>query len=225
MSQPYPYDQPGAPVPVTFAPPPISRADRHPLGLPPGSVRALLILMVMGTIWVLLLMPRVVHVPLYLWYLLFLTTGAYFAGRSSTRDNGPAPLYLPRGSIRILIVVGFFGIIGYAIFRDPSGFVNTPMLTEADKKETLVLPTVMIGAFLLGSIVNAACWKLLKRPEGMPSWYQDVQAWVSVLAVLGLGAQVILELVIFPSLANPPSLPHLEILLSAVIAFYFGVRT
>jgi hypothetical protein len=180
--------------------------------------------MIMGTIWVLLLMPRVVHVPLYLWYLLFLCTGTYFAGRSQTRDKGPAPLYLPRGSIRILIIVGFFGIIGYTIFKDPSGFVNTPMLAETDKKETLLLPTVMIGAFLLGVIVNAACWKLLNRPEGMPAWYQDVQAWVSVLAVLGLGAQVILELVIFPSMANPPSLPHLEIVLSSVIAFYFGAR-
>lgn len=223
MSQPYPYDQPA--VPVAISPPPMPPANRHPLGLPPGSVRALLILMVMGTIWVLLLMPRAVHVPLYLWYLLFLCTGAYFAGRSSSRDQGPAPLYLPRGSIRILIVIGFFGILGYAIFKDPSGFANTPMLTEADKKETLVLPTVMIGAFLIGVIVNAACWKLLKRPEGMPAWYQDVQAWVSVLAVLGLGAQVILELVIFPSLTSPPSLPQLQIVLSSVIAFYFGVRT
>ena len=100
-----------------------------------------------------------------------------------------------------------------------------PMLTEADKKETLVLPTVMIGAFLLGVIVNAASWKLLKGAEGMPPWYQDVQAWVSVLAVLGLGAQVILELVIFPSMAEPPKLPQLQIILSSVIAFYFGARS
>jgi len=225
MTQPYPYDQPAVPVPVAISAPPMPRGNRHPLGLPPGSVRALLILMVMGTIWVLLLMPRVVHVPLYLWYLLFLCTGTYFAGRSQTRDKGPAPLYLPRGTIRILIVVGFFGIIGYAIFKDPSGFANTPMLTDADKKETLVLPTVMIGAFLLGVIVNAASWKLLGGDEGMPPWYQDVQAWVSVLAVLGLGAQVILELVIFPSLENKPNLPQLQIVLSSVIAFYFGVRT
>lgn len=224
MSQPYSYEA-AAPVAIPAGPtlPPVR--DRHPLGLPRGSVRAMLILMIMGTIWVLLLMPGNVAVPLYLWYLLFLTTGAYFAGRAQTRDKGPAPLYLPRGSVRMLIIVGFFGIVGYAIFKDPSGFANKPMLSPLDKNETLLLPTVMIGAFLLGVVVNAACEKILHRPDGMPAWYQDVQAWVSVLAVLGLGAQVILELVIFPSLANPPSLPNLQMLLSSVIAFYFGART
>ncbi|OAI46363.1 hypothetical protein AYO44_02020 [Planctomycetaceae bacterium SCGC AG-212-F19] len=224
MTQPYPYD-PAAPVAISAGPTPPPPRDRHPLGLPPGSVRALLILMVMGTIWVLLLMPANVAVPLYLWYLLFLTTGAYFAGRAQTRDTGPPPLYLPRGSIRSLIIVGFFGIIGYAIFKDPSGFVNKPMLSPADKNETLLLPTVMVGAFLLGVIVNAACRKVLHRPDGMPAWYQDVQAWVSVLAVLGLGAQVILELIVFPSMASPPTLPHMQIVLSSIIAFYFGART
>jgi hypothetical protein len=42
--------------------------------------------------------------------------------------------------------------------------------------------------------------------------------------VLGLGTQVILELVIFPSMTSPPTLPQLQIILGAVVAFYFGAR-
>ena len=216
---PYPYE--ATPVGPT-GPVPVRR--RNPLGLPAGSVRALLILMVMGTIIILLLMPRNVAVPLYLWYLLFLTVGVYFGARGKARSHDTPPLYLPKGTIRILIIAGFFGIMGYAVFRDPSAFYSKPMLSDADKKESLLMPTVMVAAFLFGVIVNAIAGKVLKGAEGMPAWYQDVQAWVSVLAVLGLGGQILLEVIVFPTMAEPPSLPQVQGVLSAVVAFYFGQR-
>jgi hypothetical protein len=230
-SDPFPFENapppPAAAVAPATAAPPVHY--RHPLGLPVGSVRSVLILMVMGTIWTLLAMHKEppISVPTYLYYLLFLTTGAYFAARG--RSGGPAPqepppLYLPRGTIRGLIIIGFLGVLGYAIYNDPTGFFKRPLLSDDDKKETLVLPMVMIGAFMLGVVVAWISVKTLAGPAGMPFWYQDVQAWVSLLAVLGLGVQVILELVVFPSMVSPPSLPHLEILLSAIIAFYFGAR-
>jgi hypothetical protein len=114
--------------------------------------------------------------------------------------------------------------MGFAIFRDPSGFIERPLLSDKDKKDTLLLPVVMMGAFLLAVVVAGISRRFLAGPYGMPPWYQDVQAWVSVLAVLGLGAQVILELVVFPTMASPPSLPHVELILSAIVAFYFGAR-
>ena len=225
--EPFPYDHSAAAavpaVPMPLPPPRV----RHPLGLPAGSVRALMIIMVMGTIWTLLLMPKI-EVPLYLYYLLFLTTGAYFASRGQAKGSPETPpLYLPRGSIRFLLVVGFFGVMGYAITKDPSGlsgFIDRPLLSVKDQKETLQLPLVMMGAFLLAVVVSAIARKLLAGPQGMPPWYQDVQGWVSVRAVLGLGAQVILELVVFPTMDKSPSLPHLEFILSAIVAFYFGAR-
>lgn len=233
-SDPYPFDEHHAaaagapPAPVPGLP---SRV-RHPLGLPAGSVRALLILMIMGTIWTLMAMPkeRNITVPIYLYYLLFLTTGAYFAGRShafATGTHEQPPLYLPRGSIRSLIVIGFLAVLGFAIYQDPSGFFERPLFSPEDVKHaTLLLPVVMIGAFLLGIIANVVGAKVLAGPYGLPPWYQDVQAWVSVLAVLGLGAQVILELVVFANmpLEDRPHLPQLQLVLSAIIAFYFGAR-
>jgi hypothetical protein len=223
-SQPFPFDQPH-PVPdagVVERPPP---RPREPLGLPAGSVRAVLILLVMSTISTLLLMEGAT-VPLYLYYLLFLTTGAYFASRSKSPHvaGEPAPLYLPRGSIRGLIVLAFAVVLGVAIYRDPSGFFHRPLLDQIDQKETVVLPVVMLGVFFLGIIVSWISHKLLAGPEGMPAWYQDVQAWVAMLAVLGLGTMVILEVVVFPSMQEPPKLHVLEMILSAVVAFYFGAR-
>ena len=40
----------------------------------------------------------------------------------------------------------------------------------------------------------------IPQPAGLPPWLQDVQAWVALVAVLGLGAEVLIRLVINPSL-------------------------
>jgi hypothetical protein len=191
-----------------------------------------MILMVMGMVLVLLWMRR--PVPIYLYYLLFLTTGVYFAARSQApRGTGqPSPLYLPRGTIRWLLVVGLIGVVGFAIARNPAGYFTEPLLKDREVREAperlteamLILPLVILGAFLLGVFINVISKKLLAGPEGLPPWYQDIQASLSVLAVLGLGAQVILELVVFPSMESPPTLPQLQLILSAAVAFYFGAR-
>ena len=225
--------QPAAPavgIPAGVAPP-IRR--RHPLGLPAGSVRALLILMVVGTIWALLLMPadaagKPVYVPLYLYYLLFLTSGVYFGARGHAPhpsvSQEPPPLFLPRGSIRLLIIASFIGVTVTAFTRNHD-FFNS-LLIDPNEKPTMLIPIVLLGAFFLGVMVNGVCHLLLAGPEGMPPWYQDVLAWVSVLAVLGLGVAVILELVVSPSMENPIKLPHEgQIILTGIIAFYFGART
>lgn len=224
MSQP----QPDVPIAAAFVPPALR--PRQPLGLPAGSVRALLILMILGTVLTLLLMPkeRNVSVPIYLYYLLFLTIGSYFATRGKSvgalPSAEPPPLYLPRGSIRLLIMVGFFGVLGFAFVKDPSGFLERPLLNKEDRDATLVLPMVMMAAYLIGILVSSLAQKFLAGPQGLPAWYQDVNAWVSVLAVFGLGAETILQLVIFPTLASPPTLPPMQLILSSIIAFYFGLR-
>src|SRR5262245_59259456 len=94
-------------------------SPRHPLGLPAGSVRALLAFMVLGLMWAVLLAPAVepVGVPLYLYYLLFLILGHYFAAHGHS-IAGPttgtkSPLYLPRGSVRGLILFGFAGMVAW----------------------------------------------------------------------------------------------------------------
>ncbi|MBL8796451.1 MAG: hypothetical protein JNM56_21305 [Planctomycetia bacterium] len=221
-------ERPDVPVAAVFVPPALR--PRQPLGLPAGSVRALLILMVLGTIITLLLMPkeRNVTVPIHLYYLLFLMTGAYFSTRSrpagSTPSSEASPLYLPRGTVRIVIIAGFFGVMGFAFVRDPWGFLDRPLLSDRDRQATLVLPLVMMGTYLLGIITSSAAQKFLAGPLGVPAWYQDVTAWVSVLAVFGLGADTILQLVVFPTLASPPQLPPMQLALSSIIAFYFGLR-
>src|SRR5262249_19241883 len=117
--------QPGSPA----VPAPPAR-PRHPLGLPAGSIRALLTFLILGTIAILLLMPKEkgIQVPPYLYYLTLLVIGSYFGARSHTPRPADSlewsPLFLPRGSIRLLIILGFFGVLGWGYYQDRSFFDN-----------------------------------------------------------------------------------------------------
>lgn len=87
-----------------------------PLGLPLGSVRALLALILTATLWYLILRERLV--PVYLADTAFLAVTFYFGARTSDeekRSEAPRrqPLFLPKGFVRGLIVAGTFGVYGY----------------------------------------------------------------------------------------------------------------
>src|SRR6202451_3592653 len=80
----------------------------HALGLPAGSTRALLAILVFGTAFGLLVLQPTRDVPEYLRDLLFIILGHYFASRKRagpSEDAGPPPLYLPRGTIRLLLIM------------------------------------------------------------------------------------------------------------------------
>lgn len=210
---------------------------RHPMGLPHGSVRALLTLMILGIIWTLLAIPRErnVYVPIYLYYLAFLILGNYFAARSATtKEPGrePPPLYLPRGTVRFLVVAGFAAVIAWGIYNDPEFLFHLklePPEQPPDQRPPSLpyLPLLIIGTFILGVLVSRISHRLLEGPQGMPAWYADVQAWVALLGMLGLAAEVIVQLVIYPSIdeSRRHPLPHWQGFLAAIVSFYFGARS
>ena len=218
-----PSSPPPAPAQTAVFPP----VQRQPLGLPEGSVRALLALMVFGTIWVLLVLheDKPAPIPLHLYYLMFLILGSYFAARR--HHQAPAgvrhahPLHLPRGTLRFLVIVGFIAAAGWGLHKDPQ-FLDrlTPPVAEQP-----YLPIVVVGAFFLGILVARFGERVLAGPAGVPPWFQDLLAWVSLLAMLGLGAEVVIRLVINPTLSQPLTLPPWETILAGLVAFYFGARS
>src|SRR4051794_22872147 len=79
----------------------------HALGMPAGSVRALLAVMIFATVWGLLAFDPSREVPDYLRDLLFVIMGHYFATRKKAGQDadgkaevGPPPLFLPNGTVR-----------------------------------------------------------------------------------------------------------------------------
>jgi hypothetical protein len=202
---------------------------RYPMGLPRGSVRALLAIMILGLMCILLLLPasKDVRIPIYLYYLMFLILGHYFAARSHTPPGRePPPLHLPRGTIRLLILGAFVAVLGYSLYRNPS-FVRRLNPSVEDLVEQPYLPLVMLAAFLGGILLTTIAKFVIGGRQGLPPWYQDIQAWLALLAVLGLGVEVIIHVVIYPNLAEPyqVNLPYWQSILTGIIAFYFGARS
>ncbi len=197
---------------------------RHALGLPAGSVRALLGFMVMGLIWTLLLLGR--PVPLYLQYLMFMILGHYFAVRrpaAAVDVSEPAPLYLPRGAIRAFIFFGFLGVIAglYYQHRDRTEELLHELSNSEGQKR--FLPLLLVMAFFAGLLVSKV-GRWFEHRKAARHWLQDLEAWLALVAVILLTLATLIHLVIDPQGQRIP-MPHLENIMASVVGFYFGARS
>lgn len=198
---------------------------RHALGLPPGSIRATHLLLVVALVCVSILMPtRSAHpepIPAYLVYLLLLTLGHYFAHRSHVKTVGEAhPLYLPKGVIRFLVMAALAGAIGWKLYSNPADLKAQFELTIDQLKGEPIMPLLVLGGFFLGVLVRAVVGR-----DSPPQSLQDLEAWLSLISTLGLALAAIIHIVINPSISSPLDLPHWEGFLAAIVAFYFGERS
>jgi hypothetical protein len=197
---------------------------RHALGLPAGSIRAVLTLMVVGLTCVLLLLPSRPNVPPYLIYLLFIGLGHFFAAHSSSigRVAGQAsPLYLPRGFVRLAVMAGLIATVAWGYTHDRAGLekqLSDSLQGLADQPH---LPLVILGTFFAGVVVRSLVGR--QRP---PIWLQDMEAWVALLGVLGMAIDFLIKVVIQPSLTETTINPQLwEAILAGIVTFYFGERS
>ena len=200
---------------------------RHALGLPAGSIRALHVLIIVGLTCAIIAWPgeRMVAIPAYLIYLLFLMLGHYFASHGVSIAGGDAghasPLYLPGGTVRLLVILALGGAIGWKLYSNPEGLQRQFEASVQALAEQPLLPAMILGGFFAGVILRT-----LVGRTNPPQWLQDFEAWLSILALVGLGVAAMIHLVIVPSLEVPwLPLPMWEGILGAVIAFYFGERS
>ena len=118
-SQPSPFDFPGSEPAAA----PTRVRQRHALGLPAGSVRALLAFMVLGTLWCLVVFTKDEKIPVayvYLQYVMILILAHFFASHGNTigKHVSPhSPLGLPSGSVRFLLLAGYLGLIVWLFYN------------------------------------------------------------------------------------------------------------
>ena len=197
---------------------------RHALGLPAGSVRALLALGVLGLSWGIVLTSGDKSLPLdfiYLQVLLLLIVATFFASHGHSiggHVSRRSPLGLPSGSVRFLLLAGYGGL-AYYIYATGREFETPPKA-----KFALVLALLLSG-FFLGHLFSRGVHWVTGGSE--PPWYQDLQAWVALLALLSLMIVAIVHLAINPSVQPSEKLdmPTFEAILAAIVGFYFGARS
>lgn len=199
---------------------------RHPYGLPAGSVRALLVLEILVPFWLVLAFPQEQTLnpnpmPLFLYFLLGLVLVFYAAHGNSIATMGSAqasPWHLPRGFFRVGILALTVIVAGYRLYtqRERTLELLTPTANQLAQWPELLL--ALSAGFGLGWLLRLGPWR--RSP-----WFQDVQASISLVAMLGLAVEAILHLFISPTLGQALDLPLWEAILTGIVAFYFGVRS
>jgi hypothetical protein len=190
-----------------------------PLGLPEGSVRALLTLIVVGVVVSNLARGREVD-PLWIQTLL-IAFAHYFAARRNVTVSDQVldrlereglieperhPLFLPRGSIRLLIVAAFAGLAFY-LHREQRLW----------EPRTLSLLGIL-AAYLLGTLVRTVSrWVHRRREEPVHRMWGDLRA----LLVLGVLIAVAIPEFMDP---RPEIYPQMREVAVGLVLFYFGVR-
>jgi hypothetical protein len=203
--------------------PPAVPFFRHPLGLPPGSIRAVMALMIAGLFWVALVLSATrpeVEVPLFLYFLtgmilLFFGSHGHSIG---SHLNAGHPLHLPRGSVRAIILLGAAGVFAWLYYRHPERFpeIVTPAKDQLQQWPTLLATTV--GGYAVGYLIGRGPWRRAAA-------FQDILAWISLLAMIGLVIETIWIIFINPSLEQAVRLKNFEAVLTAIVSFYFGARS
>ncbi len=206
------------------------KPQRHALGLPAGSIRALLALGVLALLWIMALVPgkegQGIFVEkdasqafIYLNIIMVLMLAHFFVahghsihGPTSTRS----PLGMPRFTVRIILLAGYLGL-AYWLYN------HKPTFQAADTGPIILMLAVLFTAFMIGFVLTGIVRFLWGG--SLPFWFQDVQAWFALIALLLLGVLVLVRLVINPGLELPLSPDNIELTLAAFVGFYFGARS
>lgn len=200
-------------TPPTVQEPPL-RQTTQPLGLPSGSVRAVIALTLCASLWYQVLVGGTIE-PILVESAL-LVVGFYFGVRSgtgppispSTMERVRQPLFLPRGSIRVVLLLGFFGVIAYMWYQNrafPEAFI---LILE-------VLASYVIGYVL--SVIIARRQRAGKRPSRAMAVFRNVNALLAMTACGYLCGTLLF--------GWPKFMPeYTGNALAWIVAYYFGSR-
>ena len=192
---------------------------RGPLGIPPGSVRALLALcVVFVSCW---LMVQGDEPPLAVSEALFTALGYYFATRARVglskdelrerqeefgEEAELRPLFLPRGSIRVIILISFVAVAACVVSRWGCAKVATCT--------TLLL----VLAFFAGQALKyLVLWLRPRRKQHRIGLFEHVKAAIGILVAAAFVAMYV-------SGYYRAASPRLHKVFLGFIIFYFGSR-
>lgn len=199
---------------MTIAPAAPHVQEYPTFGLPAGSVRGILSVLICSFFWVVLLLPNPPHAPLGHFFLLTLV----FLAFASNPMHGHRTHLLP-WLLRILFVGGSVAAVAVAVAQNPQ--VASARLTPNAQEigQWPVLLGCLAGGFGTALFLRFA----LGRHREL---FMTIRAWVGVIAILLLFVETILQFLVLPTMAekNPETLKVWEGVLIAAVAGYFGAR-
>lgn len=195
---------------------------RHPLGLPAGSVRALLAVIIAGLFGTLVALPgdRDVVIPLFLYFLMSLLLVFMSShGNSIGGQDRPHPFGMPRGTFRALVILAVGAGLAWAWHNDTAADYYRRLTPRSEQLyQWPTLCAALFGGFVFGRLLRAGPWK-------NSAVYLDAMATVSLLCMFGLLIETLLEVFVNPTLPVGLNLFYLETGLTGIISLYFGTRS
>jgi Kef-type K+ transport system membrane component KefB len=196
-----------------------SLKPRPPLGLPSGSVRALLTLLIVAVVLVQVARGREVE-PLWT-ETLMIALAHYFTSRRFIRlapdairrleaegqvETESHPLYLPRHTIRAVLMLAF---LGFAVYLYQQNQLFEPAALSL---------LGVVFAYLLGIIARGVLtWWTKGRKTGTVKWWEDLKAAVVFIVLVSTATAYLLD--------RSDQVPHqLRNTTLGLVLFYFGSR-
>jgi hypothetical protein len=188
-------------------------------GLPSGSVRGILSVLICSFFWIVLLLPPDSTFTSPLGHF-FLLTLVFLAFASHPLPGAEARTHMLPWLLRVLFVGGSIAVVGFAVFKDPSQTARR--LTPA--ADQIAQWPVLLGCLAGGFGVALFLRFVLGRHSEL---FMTLRAWVGVLAMLLLLVETLLQFLILPNMTDPPNPEALKIwegVVIAAVAGYFGSR-
>lgn len=192
---------------------------RHPFGLPMGTVRGFMSVLICMFFWIFLLLPeeKAHTAPLAHFFLLTLVFLA-FASHPLPVDRQRSE-FLP-WLMRFLFVGGSVAVVIYTAVEYPDRLTSRLTPAPGEVVQWPVLLGTLAGGFGLGLFLRF----VLGRGSDM---FQTLRAWIGVISILLLLIETIYQFAIRPSLSDPPGPEATKVWEGIIIAFvaaYFGCR-
>jgi hypothetical protein len=187
-------------------------------GLPAGSVRGILSVLICSFFWIVLLFPpdTPVKVPLAHFFLLTLVFMAF-----ASHPLQEVRMHFFPWLMRLLFVGGSAAVVAWSVYKDPQ--LASARLTP--NAQDIAQWPVLLGCLAGGFGVALFLRFVLGRHSEI---FMTIRAWIGVVAMLLLLAETILQFAVLPGIPaenkNPEALKVWEGILIAVSAAYFGSR-
>ncbi len=195
---------------------------RHPFGLPMGTVRGFMSVLICAFFWIYLLLPapadqRPLTAPLAHFFLLTLVFLS-FASHPFPVDKSRSE-FLP-WLMRFLFVGGSIAVVIYVAIEFPQRLQLRLTPEPGEVTQWPLLLGTLAGGFGFGVFIRT----ILGRNGNL---FQTLRAWIGVIAILMLIAETLFQFTIRPQLGEPIPPEATKIWESMIIAFvaaYFGTR-
>lgn len=197
---------------------PQQTAANQPFGLPQGSVRGFLSVLICALFWIVLLLPDMTPktVPIAHFFLLTLVFLAFASNPHVTDISLPMLPWL----MRLLFVGGSVAVIGYVAYAHPDRLVERLTPDPAEIKQWPTLLATVSLSFAAGLFL-----RYILGPSS--HFFQTLRGWIGVLAVLALIIELVLQFII-ANMETPPrpdgGIRIWEATIVGLVAAYFGTR-